>query len=200
MIGMYTFETHSGVDTDAQELSYGDGNSMTLNTLHNVDAAFGEFWQWFMDSPYKDNTIVIVTADHAHYNDQALLSLVGDAPDYRSCFINRIPLLIYDPVHELPARYDADDRTSLDLTPTVLHLLDVHDVRNSFLGTSIFTNQQAGAPLHVAALGLDFYGIKNHVVYKDKQVSAADRDFFEGQKEHIRAFYANEKRNKVFQP
>ena len=200
LVSMYTFETHTQIDTDDKEVSYGDGSNMPLNTLHNVDAAFGEFWKWFQASPYRENTILIVTADHAHYNDRSFLALAGQDADYHSCFVDRIPLLIYDPMHNLPKRYDADDQTSLALTPTVLHLLGIREVRNSFMGESLFAHKKAGDSFQVAALGNDFFGIYHHEVHKDREVEPDYQDRFERRKDEIQLFYAGEKMNAVFRP
>ena len=197
---MYTFETHTQVDTDEKECSYGDGSNMTLNTLHNVDDAFGRFWQWFQQSPYRDNTILVVTADHAHYNDSSFLALVGKDADYHSCFYDRIPLLIYDPIHELPHRYDADDQTSLNLTPTILHLLGIRDVKNSFMGKSIFEDQKNEDRFSVAASRFEYFGIYHHEVHKDRDVDANYREKFEAMKDEISLFYAGENINAVYRP
>ena len=36
-----------------------------LNTVFSTDAGFGLFWDYFKNSKYRENTILVVTADHA---------------------------------------------------------------------------------------------------------------------------------------
>lgn len=129
---MYTVGTHAGFDTPSNGMKYGAGDNSTLNTLHNVDHAFGEFWKQFQNSPYRDNTIIIFTADHTHAYEKPYVELMKNDPTYKPVFTDTIPLIIYDPIHELPSRYDANDDTSLALAPTILHLLNYNNAKNAF--------------------------------------------------------------------
>ena len=141
LLAIYTEETHAWLDVGLDGVKYGDGKSNTLNTLHNLDDAFGGFWRFFKNSPLANNTIVVFTADHAHFQEKsyvALMKKMGEK-DYRPIFVDRVPLIIHDPVHKLPPRIDAHGATSLDLAPTLVHLLCLPNQENAFLGTSIFT-------------------------------------------------------------
>ena len=60
-----------------------------------------------LDCKSIDNTIVIVTADHAHVQEKPYVALVKNDPTYKPYFVDTVPLLIYDPTHDLPAEYDA---------------------------------------------------------------------------------------------
>ena len=60
-------------------------------------------------------------------------------PDYQSLPFDRIPLLIYDPGHQLPKQWDARCGNSLDFAPTALQLLGIQQARNAFLGESLFS-------------------------------------------------------------
>jgi hypothetical protein len=195
LIAMYTFETHTNVDTPDDGIKYKDGSNETLNTLHNVDNAFGMFWNYFMHSQYKDNTIIIFTADHCHYHDKPFMSLVANDTDYVKCFHDRIPLIIYDPLHSLPERYDAQNNTSLALTPTICQILGINNEKNSFLGSSIFEPLDT-AP--VLAAGPDFYSIEDNHVVRPDQLSENDKKVVQQQIEKIMLFYECEKANRVF--
>lgn len=193
-LAMYTVGTHAGFDVTKDGLPYEDAKNPVLNTLHNLDAAFGDFWQKFEQSQYKDNTIVIFTADHAHHFEKPYVQLVSKEPGYKPYFADAIPLLIYDPTHELPASFDACDDTSLALAPTILHLLAYKNARNSFMGTSLF---DAGEKIHTHAEGNKFMYIYQHRVYKEDSIPQNCTQSFVADKEKILQFYSNEKANKI---
>lgn len=191
---MYTVGTHAGMDIPADGESYGDGSNPTLNTLHNVDAAFGRFWREFQASPYKDNTIVVVTADHAHVQEKPYVALVKDDPTYKPYFVDTVPLLIYDPTHELSAEYDADDATGLALAPTILHLLGKKYAENAFLGQSLFDGPQT---FHIHAEGDALWYIYHHEVFKEKDIPEGAVDGFVNEKKRLYEFYAEERENRM---
>lgn len=196
-LAMYTFDTHVGISMPEGGQPYaGSASNEVLDTLHTCDAAFGKFWEFFQQSPLKDNTIVILTADHAHYYDTPYVSLVKDDEDYAKYFIDRIPLIIYDPIHRLPSEYDAHDLTSLSLTPTICQLLGINHVKNSFVGDSIFdgNNQK---PMEIAAMGNDFYAIIDHRVKRDDDVTE-NPELWHDLKEKIKRFYACEEVNRIY--
>ena len=128
----YNLGTHHGYDSP--DLKYGDGANSYLNKFYNYDAAFGDFFKEMSQEGVFDNTLLVFSADHATY----------PSPEYKATFassqwgfINKIPLFIYtDGI--IPQKIDAEGRNSLDLTPTLLDILDVHKVDNYFLGTSLF--------------------------------------------------------------
>lgn len=200
-LAMYTFATHTGIKIPEDGVPYvmeNEKRNIVLDSLHTCDAAFGRFWKWFQNSAYKDNTIVIFTADHAHYNDSSFVELVKNDSDYTKCFVDRIPLLIYDPTHSLPTVYDANDQTSITLAPTVYQLLGMNpNVRNSFMGGSLFEADDRNE-IHVAALGKTFMGIYDHKAYEEYDVEYSKRDIFYREKERIEKFYSYEFENRVF--
>lgn len=195
LIAMYTFETHTGIDTPDGGIKYNDGSNETLNTLHSMDNAFGLFWEYFVHSQYKDNTIIIFTADHCHYYDKSFMALVEKDADYVKCFHDRIPFIIYDPIHYLPERYDAENNTSLALTPTVCQILGINDEKNSFLGTSIFESMEKPA---ILATGFDFYCIDDNHIVRPSQLAGTNRNIVQQEIEKIKMFYACEEVNQVF--
>ena len=198
LICMYTLNTHAFMDTYENGKKYKLENSV-LNTLHNLDYCFGEFWNWFKESKYAKNTIVIFTTDHAHYYEKPYVELIKGEKDYKRYFIDTIPFIIYDPIHNLPKEYDAGGKTSLDFTPSLLHLLNVNNMSNSFLGSSIF-DERNKHEVNIAALGNDFYYIMDNVVYryKDMRKNGYMGGIIHNKVNLIKSYYILEERNDVF--
>lgn len=196
LIAMYTFDTHTQVDVLPGKEKYSDGKNEVLNTLHADDAAFGKFWEYFQHSRFKDNTIVIFTADHCHYHDKSYMDLVSNQKDYTKCFHDRIPLLIYDPIHDLPSTFDANNNSSVALTPTICQLLGIQYVENSFMGTSIF--EPYDDTTTILANGYLFYGVRNNKVEPIEAFDGDARNKLEKEKQKVMLFYDCEDANKVF--
>ena len=201
-LSLYTFGTHANIDVASEQDIYGDGKNSVLNTLSFTDKSFGKFWKYFKKSKYYENTIVILTADHCHYYERPYLNLVKNDKDYKKFFIDKIPLIIYDPYIKFGMnRFDAKGQTSLNLTPTILHLLGIKKVKNSFMGTSIFDVNSSNS-INVAAIGFDFYYIyKNRVEKYSKRgnLPLKLKSDCTNKINRIINFYQMEKENLVFQ-
>ena len=119
--------------------------------------------------------------------------------DYKKYFVDKIPLIIYDPFHKLPKTIDVNGKTSLDLTPTILHLLEINDVKNSFLGKSLFDKRNSDS-VNIAALGYEFYCIYNNEVYnyKDLDETSILKKFAKYKVSFIKGYYRLESNNEVF--
>ena len=139
---MYNVGTHTNLDSRSDGVLYGDGAHNVLNTTHTFDDAFGQFWKLFSSSPLAENTVVVLTADHAHFPTPAFVDVAG--PNYQKIFFDRIPLVIYHPHLMLPGRFDAGVRTSLGFAPSMAHFLELPNQRNPFLGRSIFEEARDG--------------------------------------------------------
>ena len=139
-IAGYFKSSHVGQDSKADGIKYKDGGNRVLNTLHTFDAAFGKFWTYFKASPYAKNTIVIVTADHAHWPEREYIKIAGK--DFNRTPIDRIALFINSPVHDFPKVHNATNVTSIAFAPTVSQLLDLSHRQNHFIGYSIFDNRK----------------------------------------------------------
>ena len=141
-LAVSTIETHTGFDVgkDGKRYRRGKKRSTILDTFHNLDDAFGDFWRAFLASPRAKDTIVIVTADHALYPSDGHRAVAGRS--YLNHKFGRAALLIYDPTHTLPSRLDANT-TSVDFAPTIAHLLGVQQRETPWLGHSIFGDRQA---------------------------------------------------------
>lgn len=136
-MSLYNFGTHAFLHGSKDSVKYGKGNNSSLNNFHNLDRGFGRLWNYLKSSPYEDNTILILTADHCHYPEKPYVAAF-DEPGFQKIFVDRIPLIIHDPTRNLPETYDAGNASSIDFAPTLAHYLGMDNVRNPFLGTSIF--------------------------------------------------------------
>lgn len=198
LLTTYTVETHAFVDVEKDDVKYKDDNNV-LNTIHNMDNAFGKFWNYFKHSKYAENTIIIFTSDHAHYYDKEYIATMKkyNEKNYHNIFIDRVPLLIYTPKQSLPLEYNAKQSTSIDLTPTVLHLVNAKQEKNSFIGHSIFERKN---DMGVASYGSNFYLIKeNNLIYSRTNVLDEDKKDFELIDKYINKMHELEKKNKIFQ-
>ena len=156
-IGVYNSGTHAFIDTPKGKEKFANGENPMLNRMHEYDTSIGSFLDYFFSSPVAENTILIVTSDHATYPEPPTVD-VFDGPNYRPYFVDRIPLMIYSPYHELPKRFDANVRTSVDFAPTLLHLLGSVDVEHAFLGRSIFEDA-SGPGIQLASIGNEFFAL-----------------------------------------
>lgn len=131
-IGVYSVGTHHGMDSPDEK--YQDGKNPYYNKFHNYDAQLGKFVDWFKQSPYYDNTILIITADHATFPSPEYKESFGSNAKY---FVDRVPfILIGSGIHHFI--YDAKGKNSLGTAPTILNLLKINRAPNYFLGCSLF--------------------------------------------------------------
>ena len=172
-IATYTIETHAWMDSNSKDgIKYKDEKNNVLNTIYNMDDAFGNFWKYFKTSKYAKNTIIIFTSDHAHFmGEKSYMGLIKKHKelDYQGLFIDRVPLLIYDPVTTLPNFLDANSSTSLNLAPSIAHLLNISQGKNDFLGTSLFVKNKS-KNIGIAALGSNVFYIKNNRIHNENKL------------------------------
>lgn len=147
LVTMPTLDSHAPFRLPEDSVTYGDGSDDLLNTVHGTDHAFGEFWRYFQQSRYADNTIVIVVADHAMLPGNDYRRIRTD--DVYGRFFDEIALLIYNPTRDMVGRSHVVS-SQVDLAPTILHMLD-HDVPNHFEGQSLF----GGRREHPGAIGMN---------------------------------------------
>lgn len=194
-VATYNIGTHAFIDINKRgDVAYEDGSKPFLNKLHNYDAAFGKFLNYFVASPFAENTILVFTADHAAYPDLMYRAVAGRG--LKPYFFDRIPLLIYDPVHLLSGTFDALGRNSLDLAPTVLHLLGVSDASNSFLGRSLF--EPSNFTLGISAEGDAFFLTTPEGVFEQRNVPERMKSRFDCEIHVVKQFYAAERENRLY--
>ncbi len=132
-LAMYSFGTHATLDGVYEKFE--DGSNALLNRFYDLDVQIGSFLEQFEESCLADDTVIILTSDHATYQDA---DYVTAFPDDKRVYpsLDQMPLMIYYQ-GAAPAVYDAGGRNSLDMAPTVLDFLDM-TAPNSFLGESLF--------------------------------------------------------------
>lgn len=193
-IALYNIGTHAFIKVAKGGLTYGDGTNDLLNKLHNYDHALGEFLDYFYGSSYANDTIFVFTSDHATYPDRTYRAIAGS--DLKPYFVDKIPLLIYDPLIDIPTSLDAHGRNSLDLAPTILQMMSINNMPNSFLGQSLF--EKRSFPIGITAIGADFYITPPNNVYSLAEAPSGLKQSAACEQGVVRSFYAAEKENRIF--
>ena len=194
-VATYNIGTHAFLEASDNDIAYGDSSNRVLDKLHNYDSALGRFLRYFYASPYADNTILVFTSDHSTYPEAPFRDVAG--PDLKPYFVDRIPMLIMDPIHRLPSSFDAKGRNSLDLAPTVLQLAGLQTQANSFMGRSIF--EPRNFPVGVAALGSTYFMTTPDGVFGQGEIPPSLRATFDCEVNVVRRFYQAERDNRIFQ-
>ncbi len=119
----------------------GAGDNPMINGLYSTDKAFGEFWNFFKQSKFRDNTVVILTADHAMGNNNEYIQFVKKFDELYHPFFDKIPCFIYFPGGAWKGVRNNTPCISMDLTPTMLDMMNL-DLANPFMGLSIFSGRQ----------------------------------------------------------
>jgi len=73
-------------------------------------------------------------------------------------------MIIHDPTASLPPTFDANNATSIDLAPSLAHVLGLPNGRNPFLGSSIFEPRTK----EYKNLGIASYGESIYIVDGEK--------------------------------
>ena len=193
-IGVYNVETHAFMDTVEDGVKYKGGKNSVLNNIHNFDIQFGKFYNFLKESGLLKNTIVILTADHAHFHEPKYMELQDES--YQKVFVDAIPLIIKTPFKKMPKVYDAQYRTSIDYAPTLLNLLGINKEANSFLGHSIF--EKNNLKMGVASFSKLDYIIKDGRIYTYGDLSMEDRSKAREYLSYVEIFNKYELKNKLF--
>ena len=133
-LSMYTYGTH--VNLDGVETK---GENKLINKFSDLDKAFGDFMKEFEKSPIYDNTIIVFTTDHATYSDLEFNETFSNY-EKKIQSIDRIPLFIYHK-NVKAQNINVDERTTINLAPTILDYLDISD-ENYFIGESLFSGEK----------------------------------------------------------
>ena len=150
LIVISTDDLHPPFRLPKDTVKYSQKENPILHLVHNVDAAFGKFWDYYKHSVLSGNTIVILTADHALFPGIEYKKLIGDKG---IGFYDEIPFIIHDPTHKLPRELVVTS-SSVDMVPSLLHLLNIN-IPNSFEGLSVFDGN--GRIKHRGVLGSHQY-------------------------------------------
>ncbi len=132
-----------------------------LNMLHYTDWAIGKFINEFKKRKDFENTIFIITADHAIAHFQ------GKNPYGKF----KIPLIIYSPKNFAPGKSKMYV-SQIDLFPTIIKILDIKG-KFSAIGENIFKNKKNFAVVKDGALigifsnqGFLLHSLKNVLEFK----------------------------------
>ena len=125
--------------SDPDSIKYKDGSNSCLNKFYNQDYWFGNFLKNMEDNNYFNNTILVYTTDHSTY----------PTPDFNKSFnskhksfVDRVPLVFYKK-DIVPQHFNANNKNSLSLTPTILNILGIENEKNYFLGNSLFAKDES---------------------------------------------------------
>lgn len=178
-LAMYSFGTHASLNGVHEE--FGDGSNALLNRFYDLDVQIGTFLDRFHESELAENTVIVLTSDHAAYQDA---DFVTAFPDYRreNPSIDRIPLIIY---YEgiTPEKYDVNGRNSLDMAPTVLDFLDM-SAPNYFLGDSLFASESGSFyDTYFESVGICYYTA-------DGEISILSAEQMQEFEERLAKYYA----------
>lgn len=124
-----------------------------LKALYYADHALGQFWNEFMSSPLKDNTIVVFTGDHGvpFYPEQE----ISETDKFDILF--KVPLMIYHP--DIAPSRNFFQSSHMDITPTLLSLLDI-SVQNSFIGRATLGGNKTLTKRPIYHVNMNNYGFR----------------------------------------
>jgi len=188
-MSIYNFETHTGVKLFEDNTHYsheGIPRTAMLDNFHNFDQAFGEFWEYFQESPFYNNTVVVFTADHATFPSREYNEIIGGSRGYSPVFADKIPLLIYHPDGHSETPINAKKASAVNLVPTLLHSLNLRSDTNSFLGKSVFVTENT-YPEPAASGGSVLWA--RHKSGRWKRISDSNRDDLPEMFESSAAYY-----------
>lgn len=133
-ISMYNIGTHLN---QKGRLSYKDSNNIILNRNYTLDFDLSTLIQFYY-SELAENTILILTADHAIIPGDYDSEIIDFDQNH---IINEVPFYIFQPYYDLPKEIDLHEVggyiNSLATAPTLMHLLKINQP-NYFLGCSFF--------------------------------------------------------------
>jgi arylsulfatase A-like enzyme len=132
-IALSTRDTHMNIADDSDE--------KISENFRKLDNAFGIFWNYFKNSQYYNNTIIILTADHASPPFVPFIKYVREKDRKKVSFFDEIACIIFDKRYKFPKRFKVR-ASSIDLTPSILQLLEINNIDNSFQGLSIFSDRK----------------------------------------------------------
>lgn len=107
-----------------------------------VDAQVGRLLGALDESPARERTVVIVTSDHGEaFGEHGMIRHGFEVWEE----LVRVPLILFIP--DVPSRTIAARRSIIDMTPTVLELLDVPSVETDVIrGTSLLRDVELAKP------------------------------------------------------
>jgi len=128
-----TLDTHhpKGHRSDACDKEYGDGTNPMLNAVHCADALASQFIQRIRQSPYAQDTLLVVASDH--------IALKNEASGQLSQLPRRNLLMLFHPTLA-QAEEVSKPGSTIDIAPTMIDILGGHITRMG-LGHSLLAQQ-----------------------------------------------------------
>ncbi|HEX2676171.1 MAG TPA: LTA synthase family protein, partial [Polyangiales bacterium] len=143
---MLTLDTHSPglpppdcqLPKNLERISSDRDSRTMLRALHCTDLSLGKLGRFILDDPARSrSTLWAVTGDHPTSAMRFVRDLFSRQGKPYSGWSGRLPLMLYDPTHQLPQRV-AVLSSHIDLAPTLLHMLGVKEAPSAMMGLSIF--------------------------------------------------------------
>ena len=155
-ISMYSFGTHASLESIDEKFE--DGSNPELNKFYDLDYQFGKFMEKYEKSDFAKDTIIIMTSDHATYEDDSFDETFPDH-ERQVITVDKIPFFIYYLGIEAK-EIDTEGRNSLCLAPTMMDYLDI-SVPNYFVGTSLFSGEMGSICEKIHSYLTECYVIEN---------------------------------------
>jgi phosphoglycerol transferase MdoB-like AlkP superfamily enzyme len=134
-IALSTVGTHPGLDSE-EEFAFGDKSSRVLNVLHRFDSFFGEFMEAYNRIDFKRETILILTADHAHLPSAEYVAVASE--NFTPSRLNKVVFITAFKNAPRSEIFEANT-TGIDFAKTVLALAGVSALtRDHLLGSNAF--------------------------------------------------------------
>lgn len=133
LVGMFSLSSHNPyVIPKEYKGRFPKGTLHIHESIGYTDFAIGQFFAAAEKQKWYDNTLFIVTADHAFYEVRH--------PEYSNEIgISRIPILFFHPKGLLP-KVDTDQIVQqIDILPSVLDYLGLLEQKHILLGQSVFS-------------------------------------------------------------
>ncbi|MGZ3770478.1 MAG: LTA synthase family protein [Bdellovibrio sp.] len=132
MTSVFTLSSHQPFKVpEKYKALFPEGPIEILKTVSYTDYALKKFFDEAAKKPWFNNTLFVVTADHAslHYRSE----YQNDLGSYR------IPLFLYHPSFKFP-KVDTDKIVQqIDILPTIMDYLGIPEKDKNYLGSSLFS-------------------------------------------------------------
>jgi phosphoglycerol transferase MdoB-like AlkP superfamily enzyme len=113
-----------------------------FNAIYNTDRGFGVLWNYFKNSRYRDNTVLIITCDHAMGLGKELKEFFAAIDHKADMYCDIIPCFFLFPGdNPWKGKTNNTPCSNLDITPTILDMMDI-DVENPFIGLSVLSDRR----------------------------------------------------------
>lgn len=191
------------------------------NSIYLADRALMEFFSEFRKRPFLKNSIIIITGDHSYPMGEHGIT-ENETGFYNESF--RIPFVLIWKDRIKPERIENTAYSQLDLAPTILDMLGLHNEKNHFLGKSVFKEPRqqdyiyliqpyCGTYLSVLNYPLKyiknlrtgkeyFFNLVDDPEEKNNLISAASKGMLKEFRDRLQFIYLNEeliKMNNVWQ-